>query len=126
MRVGFGGGELGLLRGDLSEDLHLVELGEDLALLDVRVDVGVETGDDAGGFGFDLNLGDGLDLAGGDDGAGDVAELGLAELGGLEFGGVAAGGYGDAEDDRYDEDDEAGPEPEFPFVFALCSQGVLR
>ncbi len=32
--VGFGGGELGFLRGDLVEDLLLVELGEDLALAD--------------------------------------------------------------------------------------------
>ena len=93
--VGFGGGELGLLGGDLGEDLLLVELGEDLALVDAVVDVDVEAGDDTGGFGFDLDFGDGLDLAGGDDGAGDVAVLGLGELGGLEFGGVAAGGYGD-------------------------------
>ena len=42
--VGFGGGELGLLRGDLVEDLLLVELGEDLALVDVGVDVDVEVG----------------------------------------------------------------------------------
>ncbi len=125
MGVGFGGGELGLLGGDLVEDLLLVELGEDLALLDVIVDVDVEAGDDAGGLGFDLDLGDGLDFAGGDDGAGDVGELGLAELGGLEFGGVAAGRDGDAEGDDYDEDDEAGPEPDFPFVLTLCSQGVL-
>ena len=123
--VGFGGGELGLLGGDLIEDLLLIELGEDLALFDVGVDVGVEAGDDAGGLGFDLDLGDGLDLAGGDDGAGDVAEFGLAELRGFEFGCVSAGGYSDAESRACDEDDEAGPEPEFPFVFTLCSQGVL-
>ena len=95
--VGLSRGELGLLRGDLIEDLLLVKLGEDLALFDLIVDVGVEASDDAGGFGFDLDLGDGLDLAGGDDGAGDIAEVGLAELGGLKFRGVAAGRYCDAE-----------------------------
>jgi len=116
---------LGLLGGDLIEDLLLIELGEDLALFDLGIDVCVEAGDDAGGFGFDFNLGDGLNLAGGDDGAGDIAEFGLAELRGLEFGGVSAGSHGDAESRDYDEDDEAGPEPEFPFLFALCSQGVL-
>ncbi len=42
--VGFGGGELGFLGGYLIEDLLLVELGEDLALLDVIVDVDVEVG----------------------------------------------------------------------------------
>ncbi len=116
---------VGLLGGHLVEDLLLVELGENLALLDLVVDVDVEAGDDAGGLGFDLYLGDGLDLAGGDDGAGDVAEFGLAELGGLKFGGVAAGGDGDAEGHGCDEDDEASPEPDFSFVFALCSQGML-
>jgi hypothetical protein len=123
--VGLGGRELGFLRGDLIEDLLLVELAEDLALLDVVVDVDVEAGDDAGRFGFDLDLGDGLDLAGGDDGAGDVGELGFAQLRGLEFRGVAAGAYGDAQSDDDDGRDEAGPEPEFTLVFTLCSQGVL-
>jgi hypothetical protein len=64
-----------------------------------------------------------LDLACGDDGAGDVAKFGFGELGGLEFGGVAAGGYGDAEGRGYDKDDQAGPEPEFSFVSTMCSQG---
>ena len=107
--VGLGGGELGLLCGDLIENLLLVELGEDLALFDLGVDVGVKAGDDAGGFGFDLDLGDGLDLAGGDDGAGDVAELCLAELGGLKFGGVAASADCNAKSRDCDEDDETGP-----------------
>ncbi len=62
------------------------------------------SGDDAGGLGFDLDLGDGLDFAGGDDGTGDVGEFGLAKLGGLEFGGVSASGYGDAERCCNDED----------------------
>ena len=122
--VGLGGGELGALGVDLGEDLDLVELGEDLALFDVGVDVGVEAGDDAGGLGFDFDLGDGLDLAGGDDGAGDVTAFGLGKLGGLDFCVVAAGGYRDAEDDGEDEDDETCPDPEIPFAFALCRQGV--
>ena len=99
---------MGLLCSYLSEDLLLVELGEDLALFDMSVDVGVEAGDDAGGFGFDLNLGDGLNLACGDDGAGDVAELGLGELGGLKFSRVAAGADCDAKSRDCDEDDETG------------------
>ena len=79
--VGLGGGELGFLGGYLIEDLLLVELGEDLALFDVVVDVDVEAGDDAGGLGFDLDFGDGLDFAGGDDGAGDVARVRLCRAG---------------------------------------------
>jgi len=89
----------------------------------VGVDVGVETSDDAGGLGFDLDLGDGLDLTGGDDRTGNVAALSLGKLGGLEFGAVAARGYRDAEDDGEDEEAEASPDPKVPFAFA-CRQGV--
>ena len=71
--AGFGCGELGFLRGDLIENLFLVELGEDLALAHGVVDVGVELGDDAAGLGLDLDFGDGLNLAGGDDRARDIA-----------------------------------------------------
>ena len=121
--VGLGGGELGALGVDLGEDLLLVELGEDLALFDVGVDVDVEVGDDAGGLGFDFDFGDGLNFAGGDDGAGDVAALGFGELGGLEFGGVAAGGYGDAEDDCDDEDDEASQIQIFRLLLRCVAKG---
>ena len=121
--VGFGGEELGLLGIDLGEDLDLVQLGEDLALFDGLVDVGLEVGDDAGGLGFDLYLGDGLDFAGGDDGAGDVAAFGLAELGGLKLGAVALGG--DCPAESYDdyEGDEASPDPDFAFAFTICRHG---
>ncbi len=123
--VRFGSGESGLLCSHLVEDLLLVELGEDLARLHLGVDVSVAAGDDAGGLGFDLYLSDGLDLAGGDHRAGDVAELGFAELRRLKFSGVTASGHGDAKGHGCDKDDETSPEPDFPFVFALCSQGVL-
>ena len=96
--VGLGGGKLGALGVDLGQDLDLVELGEDLALFDGVIDVGVEAGDDTGGFGLDFDLGDGLDFAGGDYGTGDVTALGFGKLGGLNFGVVSAGGYRDAED----------------------------
>ena len=107
--VGLSGGELGLLSGDLIEDLLLVELREDLALLDMIVDIYVQAGDDAGGFGFDLDLGDGLDLAGGDNGAGDVAGLNFAKLGRLELCGVAAGGDRDTKGNDYDKGAQACP-----------------
>ena len=123
-RVGLSRGELGLLSGDLGQNFDLVKLGEDLPLFDACVDVGVEAGDDARSLGLDLYLGDGLDLAGGDDGTGDIPPLGLGELRGFEFGAVAARCYGGTEDDGYDEDDDAGPDPEFPFVLTLCGQGV--
>lgn len=122
--VGFGGGKLGFLGGDLIEDFLLIELGEHLALVDVSVDVGVEASDDAGGFGFDLNLGDGLDFARSDDGAGDVCALGLGQLRGLELCGIAPRGYGNTEDDGSNEDSYAAPDPEFPLVFSLCCQGI--
>ena len=76
--VGLGRSELSSLSTDLGEDLDLVELGEHLTLFDLGVDIGFEFGDDAGGLGFELNLGDGLDFTGGDDGAGYVAAFGLA------------------------------------------------
>jgi hypothetical protein len=66
-----------------------------------------------------------LDLAGGDDGAGDVSALCLGELRGFKLGGVAARGYGDAERDGDDEDGKASPEPDFSSVFTLCSQRLL-
>ncbi len=120
--VGLGGGELGALGVDLGQDLDLVELGEDLALFDVGVDVGVEAGDDAGGLGFDLDLGDGLDLAGGDYGTGDVAALGLGKLGGLKFCVVAASGYRDAEDDGEDEDAETSPRSRVSVCFCRVAK----
>jgi len=43
-------GELGALRGDLREDLLLIELGEDLAFGDHLIDVDVEFFDEAGGL----------------------------------------------------------------------------
>ena len=101
--VGLGCGKLGSLGAHLGKDLDLIELGENLTLLDVGVDVGVEAGDDAGGLALDLNLGDGLNLAGGDHGAGDVGLLRLGELGGLNFGAAAACGYRNSEDDGYDQ-----------------------
>lgn len=122
--VGLSSGELSLLRSDLSEDLHLIELGEELSCFYVVVDVGVEIGDDSGGLGFDLNLGDGLDFACGNDGAGDIAELSLRELGWLQLGAAPAGGDGDAEDCGDDQNDEAAPDPEFTFALTRCSQGV--
>ena len=74
-----------------------------LTLLHLVADVHVELLDDAAGLGLHLDFGDGLDLAGGDDGAGYVAALGFAELGRVELGGVAAGFDRDAENDDDDE-----------------------
>src|SRR5580692_3922699 len=54
-------------------------------LVDLCVDVYVEASDDAGGLGFDLDLGNGLDLAGGDDGTGNVSELSRGDLGGVDL-----------------------------------------
>ena len=121
--VGLRGGKLGLLGRNLGEDLDLVELGEDLALFDVGVDVGVEAGDDAGGLGLELHLGDGLNLTSGDYGFGDVTAFGFGQLRGFEFGAGAAGSHGNTEDDGYDEDAESSPDPEIPFLFSLCRQG---
>lgn len=123
--VGLGGSERGLLGGYLVEDLLLIELGKNLTGTDVGVDVSVEAGDNTGGFGFDLYLGDGLYLTGGDDGAGDISALGLCELRRFELGCVSAGGHGNAEDCCDDQDAKASPEPEFPFVFTLCGQSSL-
>ena len=83
---GDGGRELGLLGCDLVEDLFLIELRQDFALVDGLIDVGIELGDDAAGLGFHFDFGDGLDLAGCNDGAGDVADLDGAELGGIDGG----------------------------------------
>jgi hypothetical protein len=48
------------------------------------VDVGIEFGDDAAGLGFDLDFGDGLNLAGGDDRARYIAEVGRPQLGRID------------------------------------------
>jgi hypothetical protein len=92
--------------------------------MDVSIDVGVEAGNDAGGLGLNLDLGDGLDFAGGDDGAGDVSEFGFGELRGFELGGVAARYGGDAKDDARCDDGEDDPEPKFLFALPLRGQGV--
>jgi len=111
----FGGGELGLLGGYLIEDFLLVELSENLALVDGLVDVGGEAGDDAAGFGFDLDLRDGPDLAGSDHGTGDVSGFDLAELGGVDFGG-AAEGFGS--DDAAGDEDKGNDAEDDPKTFA--------
>ncbi len=109
--TGDGGGELCLLGGDLVEDLFFVELGEDFAAAYGLVDVGVELGDNAAGLGFDLDFGNGLDLAGGDDGAGDVADVGCGQLGRIK-GRRAAEGLGQeqaAAAQHADNEDEGDP-----------------
>ena len=78
--IGLGCCELRLLSSYLIEDLLLVELGENLTLLNLGVDVGVEAGDDAGGFGFDFDLGDGLYLASGNNGASYISSLCFGQL----------------------------------------------
>ena len=135
--AGFGCGELGLLRGDLVEDLFLIELGEDLALADGVVDVGVELGDDAAGLGFDLDFGDGLDLAGGDDRARDIAGFDGAKLGGIN-GRCSAEGLGGEEattghyaDNHREDDPKALARFRFRFqgvseAFKICSSEGLR
>ena len=60
LQVGFGAAQ-----GRL--ELLSVELDQHIVGLDHAVDVHVEGLDDAVGFGFDLDLGDGLDLPGRDD-----------------------------------------------------------
>ena len=70
-----------------------------------------------------FDLGDGLDLAGCDDGAGDVVFFHLCDLGGLNLGVVAARDHRDAENDGDDKGDDTAPYPEFPLLFSLCGQG---
>jgi len=106
--AGFSGGQLSFLGGDLVQDFLLVELGENFALVDRLVDVGIEAGDDAAGLGLHLHLGDGPHLAGCDHGAGDVAGFDLGELGGVKLG-VAAHGFG-RDDAASDEDGEGDAE----------------
>ena len=98
----FGGGEGGFLGGDLVEQFLLVKLGEHLAAVDLIVDIVVERGDDAGGLGFNFNLKDGLDLAGCDDGTGDIAAGDLGDLGGIDDGGLAVNDHGGREDGHED------------------------
>ena len=92
--IGLGGGQLRALRVHLRHDFLLIELRQLLALVDLVVDVDVELFDDAGGLGFDLDLGDGLDFAGGHDRAGDVAALDLGDAVGVDLGAFdQAGGH---------------------------------
>ena len=112
------------MRGYLRQNLNLVELGEELALMNVGVDVDEELGDDAAGLGFDLDLRDGLDLAGGDDGAGDVSALNFGKLRGVKFGAAAPGGDRDACDHRNEQNNNAAPYPEFAFILARCRHVV--
>jgi len=121
--VGFGSGELGFLRGNLVKDFLLVELGEDFAGVDRLVDVGVQLGDDAAGFGFDLYLSDRPDFAGGDDRAGDVAYFDLAKLGRVDLGGGAHGFGG--KDSTSDEDNGEDAEDD-PKAFAGFASGGQR
>lgn len=122
--VGLSGVELGLLGVDLGDDFDLIELSEHLALLNHGIDVSVETGNDAGGLGFNFDLGDRLDFTGRDDGLRNIAAFCLAELGGFQLGAVSTGGNGHAQDSGYNEDDEAAPDPELAFAFAVRCHGA--
>ena len=73
-----------------------------LAFLDLVAVVDVELLHDAAGLGLDLDLGDGLDLAGGDHALRQVAFFDLGQLRGVDLG--AAAGEGE-HDHRSQQDD---------------------
>src|SRR5471030_92448 len=87
--------------------------------MDRVIDVGVEFGDDAAGLGFNLDFCDGLDLAGGDDRARDVADVSGAELGGIDGRRSAEvlGSEEAAAADYTDNDGEDDPKPFARFRF---------
>src|SRR5208337_4934081 len=64
LEVGLGGEQLRAGRVHLRLDLYPVELRQDLALFHRGAGFYVELGDDAAGFGLDLDLGDGRDFTG--------------------------------------------------------------
>ncbi len=78
------------------------------------IDVDVELFDDAGGFGFDFDFGDGLDFAGGNDGASNVSASDLGDLVGIDGSARdhARDRYSGGADDDYNYDDD--PDPDLP------------
>ena len=73
-------GDIGLALLDRRLERRRIELGEQLALLHLAVEVGVEPGDDAGDLAADLDGGDRRERAGGGHGHRDVAAVDLLGL----------------------------------------------
>ena len=122
--VGFGGGELGALSGDLAENFDLVELGEDLSLVDVGIDVGIEavTMPEALDLTSTLVMGWTLPVATTERAMSPCSALASCE--GSSFVLLPRAATATPRMTATTRTDEAGPEPEFPLVLALCGQGV--
>ena len=90
----------------------------------VCVDVGVELGDDAAGLGLDLDFGDGLDLAGGDDRARDIAGVDGGKLGGIERRCTAEGLGGEEAATGHNADNDREDDPKALARFRFRFQGV--
>ena len=84
--VGLGGGELGLLRLNLCLDLLFIQLRQGLAFLYDIVNVHIQFFHDARGLALDLDLGNGLNLPGGDDRARHITAGDLGEPVGIDGG----------------------------------------
>jgi len=108
--VRFSGAQLCLLRGDLVENLLLVELRQHLALVDLRIDVGIELCNDARGLRLNLNLSNRLDFTRGDDRLSDVPAFDLAQLRRIDLAVVASRHNGNAECQDDDDGDATDPE----------------
>ena len=73
-----------------------------------------EPADDAAGFAFDLDLGDGLNFAGCYDRAGEIDALDFGDLFGIDFGWFFADGL-KGQDARGDDGEEGQGDPEEAF-----------
>ncbi len=118
--IGLGGGQLRALRIHLRQNLHLVELRQLLALLHPVVDVHVELFHDARGLAFDLDLGDGLNLAGGHHRPRHVAARNLGQLVGIDGGALGQPHQRKAQQQHHHGCPAAQPDPE-TFALSRCS-----
>ena len=80
MSVGFRCLKLRFLRRYLIENFLLIQLRQNLATSNVGIDIGIQPRHNTAGFGFHLDLGDGLNFASRHDRPGDVPNLNLREL----------------------------------------------
>ena len=115
--VHLGLGHVGLLLLHLLEERRRVELGQELPLLHLAVEVGVELGNDAGDLAADLHRDDGGDRARGAHRHGDVAAV--DRLGAVGLAAVALAAPQEKQPDQHRHDQHDGDRQPAPLLVVV-------
>lgn len=117
--VGLCGLQRRTLGVDLGGNLLPVKLGQQLALVDVLIDVHVKVLHDPAGLGLQFNLGNGLHFTGGDHALIDFPTGDFVQTAGVEVGPATAHAH-NHQPRNHDDGQQTAPDPD-AFTFALRS-----